>query len=48
MTAIPGSIRRVLTDAGMDRLFAIFDSLADATPHCEPPWEPGLTDCAPA
>ena len=42
------AIRRVLTDAGMDRLFAIFDRLADAMPHREPPLEPGLTDCAPA
>ncbi len=42
------AIRRVLADAGMDRLFAIFDSLADAMPHREPPREPGLTDCAPA
>jgi anti-anti-sigma factor len=42
------AVRRVLTDAGMDRLFAIFDSLADAMPHREPPLEPGLTDCAPA
>ena len=40
------AVRRVLTDAGMDRLFAIFDSLADAMPHREPPLEPGLTDCA--
>ncbi len=31
------AIRQVLTDAGMDRLFAIFDSLADAMPHREPP-----------
>ena len=42
------AIRRVLTDAGMDRLFAIFGSLADAVPHREPPLEPGLTGCAPA
>jgi hypothetical protein len=42
------AIRRVLTDAGLDRLFAIFDSLADALPDREPPREPGLTDCAPA
>jgi anti-anti-sigma regulatory factor len=42
------AIRRVLTDAGLDRLFAIFDSLADAMPHRGPPLEPGLTDCAPA
>jgi anti-anti-sigma regulatory factor len=42
------AIRQVLTDAGMDRLFAIFDSLADAMPHREPPREPGLTDRAPA
>ena len=42
------AVRRVLTDAGMDRLFAIFDRLADAIPHREPPLEPGLTDCAPA
>jgi anti-anti-sigma factor len=42
------AVRRVLTDAGMDRLFAIFDSLADAMPHREPPLEPGLADCAPA
>jgi anti-anti-sigma regulatory factor len=41
------AVRRVLTDAGMDRLFAIFDSLADAMPDREPPLEPGLTDCAP-
>jgi anti-anti-sigma factor len=42
------AVRRVLTDAGMDRLFAIFDSLADAMPHRGPPLEPGLADCAPA
>jgi hypothetical protein len=42
------AIRQVLTDAGMDRLFAISDSLADATPHREPPREPGLPDCVPA
>jgi anti-anti-sigma regulatory factor len=42
------AVRRVLTDVGMDRLFAIFDSLADAMPQREPPLEPGLTDCAPA
>ncbi|HZC64795.1 MAG TPA: STAS domain-containing protein [Streptosporangiaceae bacterium] len=42
------AVRRILTDAGMDRLFAIFDRLADAIPHREPPLEPGLTDCAPA
>ena len=42
------AVRRVLTDAGMDRLFAVFDRLADAMPHREPPLEPGLTDCAPA
>ena len=36
------AIRRVLTDAGMDPLFAIFDSLADAIPDREPPLEPGL------
>ena len=32
------AVRRTLTEAGMDRLFAIFDSLADAMPHREPPW----------
>jgi anti-anti-sigma regulatory factor len=42
------AIRRVLTDAGMDRLFSIFDRLADAMPHREPPREPGLADRAPA
>jgi len=42
------AVRRVLMDARMDRLFAIFDRLADAMPHREPPREPGLTDCAPA
>ena len=42
------AVRRILTDAGMDRLFAMFDSLADAIPHREPPLEPGLTDWAPA
>ena len=42
------AIRRVLTDAGLDRLFSISDNLADAMPHREPPLEPGLTDCAPA
>jgi anti-anti-sigma factor len=42
------AVRRILTDAGMDRLFAIFDRLADAMPHREPPLEPGLADCAPA
>ena len=42
------AIRRVLTDAGMDRLFAIFDRLADAMPHREPPLEPGFLGCAPA
>jgi len=42
------AVRRILTDAGMDRLFAIFDRLADAIPHREPPLEPGLTDCAQA
>ena len=42
------AVRRVLRDAGMDRLFAVFDRLADAMPHREPPLEPGLTDCAPA
>jgi anti-anti-sigma factor len=42
------AVRQVLTDTGMDRLFAIFDHLADAMPQREPPLEPGLTDCAPA
>ena len=42
------AVRQVLTDTGMDRLFAIFDRLADAMPQREPPLEPGLTDCAPA
>ena len=42
------AICRVLTDAGMDRLFSIFDRLADAMPHREPPREPGLADRAPA
>jgi anti-anti-sigma factor len=42
------AVRRVLADAGMDRLFAIFDSLADAMPHREPPRELGRTDCTPA
>ena len=42
------AIRQVLKDAGLDRLFSISDSLADAMPHREPPLEPGLTDCAPA
>ena len=42
------AIRRVLTDAGMDRLFSVFDRLADAMPHREPPREPGLADRAPA
>ena len=42
------AVRRILTDAGMDRLFSISGSLAGAMPHREPPLEPGLTDCAPA
>jgi anti-anti-sigma factor len=41
------AVRRVLTDAGMDRLFRVFDSLAGALPGTEPPLEPGLTDCTP-
>jgi hypothetical protein len=31
----------------MERLFAIFDRLADAMPDREPAPETGLTDCAP-
>ena len=42
------AVRRVLRDAGMDRLFAVFDRLADAMPHREPPLEPGLPGMAPA
>ena len=42
------AVHRVPADAGMDRLFAIFGSLADTMPHREPPREPGLTDCTPA
>ena len=36
------AVRRILTDAGLDRLFAVFDRLADAMPHREPPLEPAL------
>jgi anti-anti-sigma factor len=42
------AVRQILTDAGLDRLFSISGSLADAMPHREPPLEPGLADCAPA
>jgi anti-anti-sigma factor len=42
------AVRRLLTVAGMDRLFSIFDRLADAMPLRDPPLEPGRSDCTPA
>ena len=42
------AVRRVLDAAGMDRLAAVFDSLAEALPDSDPPLEPGLPGLAPA
>jgi hypothetical protein len=47
VAAGPG-IRRVLADARVDRLVAVFGSLAEALPASDPPLEPGVPGLAPA
>ncbi len=39
-------IRQVLADAGVDRLVAVFGSLAEALPDSDPPLEPGRSGLA--
>jgi anti-sigma B factor antagonist len=42
------AVRRVLTESGLDRLVAVFGTLAEAMPGSHPPLEPGLPGLEPA
>jgi anti-anti-sigma regulatory factor len=42
------AVRQVLTESGLDRLVAVFGTLAEAMPGSHPPLEPGLPGLEPA